>query len=111
MAAHSSDEDTIIILSTHYVRDTRERLVSTESTAQVTVGRTHRETLIARAVAVVSLSLLTISVLLVMVSLIMSHHIDQLVRDANKDRWYLPKHYISATPFVNNSVNLTMPGS
>lgn len=78
MAMTSSDEDTIIILSTHYVRDPRERLVSTESTTQVTVGRTRRETLIARAVAVVSLSLLTISVLLVMVSLIMSHHIDQL---------------------------------
>ncbi|XP_060077236.1 uncharacterized protein LOC132556808 [Ylistrum balloti] len=46
-------------------------------------AKTKRQKFIARAVMIVSSVMFTVSVLLVMISLIMSDHIDDLVRDAN----------------------------
>ncbi|XP_033732044.1 uncharacterized protein LOC117321647 [Pecten maximus] len=49
-------------------------------------AKTKRQKFIARTVMIVSSVMFTVSVLLVMISLIMSDHIDDLVRDANNLR-------------------------
>ncbi|CAG2221077.1 unnamed protein product [Mytilus edulis] len=67
--------------------------------------RTKRQRFIARAVMIISMVMFTVSVLLVMISLIMSDHIDNLVRNANN---LLTKGSTSQMTNQNTTITLVL---
>ncbi|OWF39072.1 uncharacterized protein LOC110465501 [Mizuhopecten yessoensis] len=74
-------------------------------------GKTKRQKFIARAVMIVSSVMFTVSVLLVMISLIMSDHIDDLVRDANNLRGPSEAPGTMTTVAANFTTNTTLIGN
>ena len=82
----ASDDDAIVIISSHYVEDVYDSEhvpcdqfdPIDDRTPLRKVQRTKTETHVARAVVIVTMSLLVLSVLMIMISLTMSHHIDDL---------------------------------
>lgn len=67
--------------------------------------RTKRQRFIARAVMIISMVMFTVSVLLVIISLIMSDHIDNLVRNANN---LLTKASTSQMTNPNTTITLVL---
>ncbi|XP_069121468.1 uncharacterized protein [Argopecten irradians] len=73
-------------------------------------AKTKRQKFIARTVMIVSSVMFTVSVLLVMISLIMSDHIDDLVRDANNLRVPSESPVTMTTTMVNYTQSSTISG-